>query len=250
MSPRWCFGTFFLLFSACSYQLVSPPARIVTLGSARALAPGEMTAGMKGAALTSVFDPGVVAGTGQVRRGVTEHLELDAEVSYGSLQIGDGDSSPTHNTSLYAGRAGMKLAANHHVALTAGLGGGYAPAAGGFGSADLGGIVSYDNCYVIPFSALSGFVSQPVGAKDVDFGSHGTSRARTSMGFSAATGLEVLLLPQRCREGAAVPKLQLGFNLNYLVSASTRTETRDGSSSTTRPDYVALGIAGGVEIPF
>jgi hypothetical protein len=142
----------------------------------------------------------------------------------------------------------MKLAANHHLALTAGLGGGYAPAAGGFGSADLGRVASYDNCYVIPFGALSGFVSQPVGAKSVDFGTHGTSRASTSVGFSAATGVEVLLLHQRCREGAAVPKLQLGFNLNYLVTAAAQAEVGDGS--TTRPDYISLGIAGGVEIPF
>jgi hypothetical protein len=74
---------------------------MVTLESARALAPGEMTAGVKGAALTSVFEPGVVAGTAQVRRGVTESLELAAEVSYGNLQIGDVDSTLALNTSLY-----------------------------------------------------------------------------------------------------------------------------------------------------
>jgi hypothetical protein len=57
---------------------------MVTLESARALAPGEMTASVKGAALTADFDPGVVAGTAEVRRGATEHIELAAE---GSMAI-------------------------------------------------------------------------------------------------------------------------------------------------------------------
>jgi hypothetical protein len=224
---------------------------MVTLESARTLAPGEMSATVKGTAQAALFDPAVVAGTAMVRRGVTESLELSGEVSYAHLDTTTDDEQLGINPSIYASRAGMKLAKSRHVALTAGLGGGYAPAAGGFAAADVGGIVSYDNCYVVPFGALSGFVSQPVGAKTVDFGEHGTSRASTSYGLTAAAGFEVLLAHQRCREGRSAPKLQLGANTNYIRNTSSQVTAQDGSIVHSEGgEYLSLGLAAGVEIPF
>jgi hypothetical protein len=244
-------ATLVFLGSACSYQLSSPPARMVHLESARTLAPGEMSAALKGTAQAALFDPAVAAGTAVVRRGLTESLEVNGEVTYASLLADYEDDQVGINPSIYAGRVGMKLAKGRHVALTAGLGGGFAPAAGGFAATDVGGIVSYDNCYVVPFGSLSAFLSQPVGAKTVDFGSHGTSQASTSYGFSAAAGLEVPLAHQGCREGRAAPKLQLGANTNYIRNTSSQVTAQDGPIvQSAGGEYLSLGLAAGVEIPF
>jgi hypothetical protein len=224
---------------------------MVHLESARTLAPGEMSAGLKGTAQAAVFDPAVAAGTAMLRRGVAESLELSGEVTYARLVMDYEDDQLGIDPSLYASHVGMKLARGRHMALTAGVGGGYAPAAGGFAAADVGGIVSYDNCYVVPFGVLSGFVSQPVGAKTVDFASHGTSQASTSYGFSAAAGFDVPLAHERCREGRAAPKIQLGANTNYIRNTSSHVTTQDGSINETKGgDYLSLGFAAGVELPF
>jgi hypothetical protein len=244
--------TYVFLGSACSYQLSSPPARMVHLESARTLAPGEMSAALKGTAQAALFEPAVAAGTAVVRRGLTESLEVSGEATYAILLPDYEEDAPLNiDPNIYAGRVGMKLAKGRHVALTAGLGGGYAPAAGGFAATDVGGIVSYDNCYVVPFGSLSAFLSQPVGAKTVDFGSHGTSQASTSYGFSAAAGFEVPLAHQRCREGRATPKLALGANTNYIRNTSSQVTAQDGSIvQSNGGDYLSLGLAAGVEIPF
>jgi hypothetical protein len=237
--------------AGCSYQLFSPPSRMVTLESARTLEPGRTAAGVKAAGHFAPFDPGVAVGTGVVRRGVSEHLELSGEVSYARLFGYSDDEHLELDPSIYAGRAGMKLAANRHLALTAGLGGGYAPAAGGFGAVDVGGIAAYDNCYAVPFGSLSIFFSQPLGAHSMTFGSHGTSRPSTSYGLSVGTGIEVPIFHEPCRQGRATPKVQLGVNLSYLRSTEAYWTVVDGSSTRVNgDDYLAVGVATGVEISF
>jgi hypothetical protein len=240
------------LAPACSYQLASPPARIVTLESARTLAPHETVIAAKGTAQSAIFDPGIIGGTVLVRHGVADHVEVNSEVSYVRVQASDEDTKAFDlDPSIYAGHVGAKLSAGRNVALTAGVGGGYAPAAGGFGAVDLGGIVSYDNCYVVPFVAISGLVSQPIGAKTVNFGWHGSSRATTTLGFFTGTGIEVPLRHAPCREGRATPKFQLGVSLTVLQRTEHPiTQENGGEMAASSGDYGSIGVMGGVEVPF
>jgi hypothetical protein len=241
---------FVVLASACSYRLVSPPARMVTLESARTLAPKETAVAVKGGGQIAMFEPSAAVGTVMVRRGISDKLEVSGEVSYARLWGYADDERIDVEPSIYAGRAGIKLAGNRHLAMAAGVGGGYAPAAGSFGAIDVGGIASYDNCYVVPFGALTGFLSQPLGAKTVDFGSHGTSRASSGYGLAVSTGVEVPLLHERCRQGHAIPKVQLGASINYLGSFERTDTGSDNRPEKEGGDYASAGLTAGVEIPF
>lgn len=237
------------LSTTCSYQVYSPPAHMVALESARTLAPGETTLAAKGTYQGEVLEPDLAAGSAVVRRGITEKVEMTGEVSYSRVLVGDQESDLHLNPGIYATRVGVKLAPNHHLAVTSGIGGGVAPAAGAFGAIDVGGIVSYDNCWVVPFASISGFVSQPVVAKAVDFGEHGKSTASTSYGMTSAAGIEVLLSHQRCREGRASTKLQVGANMT-LLSGSSIQDNGGEPPYEKGADRIIAGLAAGVEVPF
>jgi hypothetical protein len=203
----------------------------------------------KGTYQGEVLEPDLAAGSAVVRRGITEKVEVSGEVSYLRVLVEEQENAPHLNPGLYAARAGVKLAPNHYVAVTSGVGGGYAPAAGSFGAIDVGGVVSYDNCYVVPFASVAGFVSQPLGAKAVDFGEHGKSTASTSYGLTSAAGVEVPLSHQRCREGRASTKLQVGANMS-LISSSSIQESSGNPPYEKDAGRVIAGLAAGVEVPF
>lgn len=90
-----------------------------------------------------------------------------------------------------------------------------------------------------------------MGAKTVDFGSHGLSRATTSVGLSTGVGLEVPLRHALCHEGRTSPKLQLGVNLNGIWRSAGQVTRRDSTATDSDGgDYVSMGVVGGVEVPF
>jgi hypothetical protein len=238
----------------CSYTVVSPPARIVNLESAKTVAPGETVGGVHGGALSGVFDPAVITGSVGVRRGVAEGIEVDGDATWGRLQY---DGFPDIDRNIYALRAGAKMSGpGNYVAGFAGLGGGYAPAGGGFFSADVGGVLSAPNCYVTPSLVAAGIVSAPIGAKQVDFvGSDGTlvasDKAVTSYGFSLGVNLEVPLVRARCREGLTPPRVLLGFGGSRMIrSDAPRTTTDNNGETTSRDGYGAFGLMAGFEMPF
>jgi len=248
--------------AGCSYQLVSPPARMVNLDTAHTAAPGETVAGLKGAAHAAVFDPGAAVATAGVHRGVAAGIEMNAEATYARV-IGESGYTDL-SRDIYVGRVGFK-ASNPRgwAAVLGGGGGGFSPAAGGFAAGDLGGVLSAPNCYVVPFLGGSLFASTPVNARRVDFKDQ-TGRvvaydtANTTVGFGVGTGLEIPLDHDRCRQGLTPARVQLGASLNVLrpVNGETRLTAADdeGSTSTmtTSRDvtYGAFGLAAGVEIPF
>jgi len=239
---------------ACSYTVVSPPARFVNLESASTAAPGETVAGVHGGALSGVFDPAVVTGSVGVRRGVTEGVEVDADATYGRLQY---DGFPGIDRNIYAARVGAKARnVGRYAAAFGGLGGGYAPAGGGFLAADVGAVLSVPNCYVVPSLIGSGIASVPVGAKQVDFVSaDGTlaasDKAVTSYGFSLGVGLEVLLSQARCRAGLTPPRIQLGVAGTRMIrSDAPRSMTTTGGETTDRDGYGVVGLTAGFEFPF
>ena len=232
------------VLGGCSYELASPPARMVMLNAARTVRPGETVGGVKGAGHWGFFDPSVAVATAGVRHGVANGIELDADATWAHVLW--FDRTPNIDRNIYAARAGFK-ASNPRgwAALLGGVGGGYAPAAGGFGAVDLGGVISAPNCYVVPFGGGQLFLSEPISKKSVTLPRQvdgnpmpATSSADRTYGFAVATGIEIPLDHARCREGLTPARLQLGFSMNVL--------DRGPNDS----PYVALGAAMGVEFPF
>jgi hypothetical protein len=242
------------LGGACSYTVVSPPARLVNMESASTAAPGETVGGVHGGALSGVFDPAVATGSVGVRRGVIEGVELDAEATYARLQY---DGFPNIDRNIYAARVGAKARnAGRYAAAFGGVGGGYAPAGGGFLAADVGAVLSLPNCYVVPSLIGSGIASVPVGAKQVDFvAPDGTlaasDKAVTSYGFSLGVALEVPLSQARCRAGLTPPRIQLGLAGTRMIrSDAPRSMTTAGGETTNRDGYGVVGLTAGFELPF
>jgi hypothetical protein len=238
---------------ACSYTVVSPPARFVNLESAQTVAPGETVGGVHGGAQAAVFDPALLSASAGVRRGVAEGVELDADASWGHLEY---DGFPQIDRNIYAVRAGAKVRGKpRFVAAFGGIGGGYAPAGGGFLAADLGAVVSLPNCYVVPSLIGSALASLPVGAKQIDFVSDGTlvasDKAVTSYGFSLGAALEIPVSRARCRGGLTPPRLQLGLGgARVIRSDAPRPATNMGTESSSRDGYGVFGLTAGFEIPF
>jgi hypothetical protein len=235
----------------CRYQVSSPPARMVLLESARTAAPGEMMATGRSAYHTAIFEPGVATFSAGLRRGLGPKLEVDGEGTYARLLWEDDDNTRRLTKDLYAARAGLKWAPLTELALVTGLGGGYAPAAGSFVSADVGFIASVDNCYVRPLLSVMAFGSQPLVAKIVDFRDEGHSQADTTVGWGAALGVEVPLEWRRCRRGLTPARLQLGLHASSLYRLSDATTTdEDGTVRRESVGYGSFGPAFGVEFPF
>lgn len=246
----------------CSYQLVSPPARMVNLESAKTVAPGETVGGLHGAAYTGIFDPAAVVTNAGVRRGIADDLEIDGDLSWARLSY---DGFPDIDRNIYAARVGAKLS-NHQgfAALFGGVGGGFAPAAGGFTAADAGVVMSLPNCYLVPFGNAMMFGSLPIAARQVDFRNadgtiHSSDKADPTYGFGFGAGLEIPLSHDRCRAGLTSPRLQLGAALDVLIPSdgpivTTTTTQSDGSTTTTTDSrggrHGMMGLAIGVEVPF
>ena len=250
------------VLGGCSYQLVSPPARMVNLESAKTVAKGETMGGLHGAAYTGVFDPGAVVTNANVRRGVADNLEVDADLSWARVTY---DGYPDIDRNIYAARVGAKLSNERGTAAVfGGVGGGFARAAGGFTAADAGIAVSYPNCYVVPFANGMIFGSLPIAARQVVFTeSDGTStmsdKADPTYGFGWGAGIEIPLSHDRCRAGLTAPRLQLGGALDILVPSdgpvvTTHTTQSDGGTTTTIESrggrHGLLGLAVGIEVPF
>ena len=250
------------ILGGCSYQLVSPPARMINLESAKTAAPGETVVGVHGAGYAAIFDPGAAIASAGVRRGIAKGVEVDADASWAHVSY---EGFPNINRNIYAARVGAKMSGwRDRVALFAGAGGGYAPAAGAFSAIDVGGAVSYPNCYLVPFGNATVFGSQPIGARQVDFrNADGTlassDKASFTYGFSLGTGLELPLDRARCRQGLTAARLQLGVAASTLIPSegaiTTTTSTSSDGGVTTMTDtrggrYGVVGLALGLEVPF
>lgn len=255
-------GALACVAGGCSYQLVSPPARMVNLESAKTVAQDETVAGLHGAGYAAIFDPGAVVTNASVRCGVAEDVELDGDLSWARVTY---DGFPDIDRNIYAARVGAKMS-NHGgwAALFGGVGGGFAPAAGGFSAVDAGAALSLPNCYVVPFGNAMMFGSVPVGARQVDFRNadgtiHSSDKADPTYGFGLGAGLEVPLSRDRCRAGRTSPRLQVGAAVDVLISSdgpitTTTTTESDGTTTTTTDTrggrHGMMGLAVGVEVPF
>ncbi len=155
------------LAMACSRNVYTPPARPVMLTSAQTANSGATFVRAYCSTSSEMFGPSINAGTVGVRHGLKERLEVVADASY--AQVGEKSVAGT-NRGIAMARVGVKFRPNPspHIALVAGAGGGYSPAAGVYSSVDAGAVIGYENRYIVPFVAVSGFASIPLNARQVD----------------------------------------------------------------------------------
>jgi len=235
--------------SACSHQLYSPPARLVPLESARTVPAGTTNVTARTSMSAAVFDPALGVVSGGIKHGLTDHLELDGDVSYAHLfQSDEHEVDPN----VAAARVGLKgSTSGHNLAWMAGVGGGLAPAAGAFVATDIGAIVSYQNCYAVPFLAGQAFMSLPAGAREVTFSNGDRSKPVLTAGYGLGTGLEMPLTPARCRSGENVPRLQVGVSVNVFsrTKDDDATRVKDGVTTNTDTTYGAIGLGVGLSFP-
>ncbi|MBW2736376.1 MAG: hypothetical protein JRH20_28650 [Deltaproteobacteria bacterium] len=229
------------LMAGCSHHVYSPPARAPSLRSARNLKKGvtsvQAAAHMQGA----VFGPEVAGGSVSVHRGITPEIELGVDVTL--LEV-LGSSGANLDRGIYSGRVEGRFnpQRNHYVALFSGLGGGYAPAGGGFVSGDLGVTLGFENCYVTPFTSLAALVSVPINARPVDTrvgvsDKPEISQAQTTFGAQYSFGARVPLGGwSSCPQRVAPVTLAVGMGFTYL---------NDGDKT-----QGFLGMSGAVEFRF
>ncbi len=148
----------------CVNHVYSPPARTLPLETAATLAPHRHALALEGSGHGAMFGPSLESGTLRYRQGVAPGLEVEAE---GSAMYVDEQTSANTNHMIYAGRLGFRHPFGRYVAASVGLGGGF-DAAGAFFSPDMGGVVAWENPYLVPFFSLRGFLSLPIAARAVD----------------------------------------------------------------------------------
>lgn len=202
-----------LMLSACTPHAFSPPGRTLPLETAAAIGAGNTGIQLEGGGSVELLGPGVVHGTARVRHGVGENTDLNVEGNFAYFVDGD-DQIETHR-GIYSGRFGLKHAFGEHFALTGGVAGG-GSAGGGFVSPDVGFIVSYENPYVVPFASGRLVLSQPLGARAVEFVDDGVAFMQApqfSYGYALATGVRVPVGPIA---QAARPAILLGFGWTHI----------------------------------
>ena len=210
-----------LLCSGCVQNVYAPPARVLPLESSATVPEGyTAVSGEFAGSAAALTTPLILSATGRVRHGIHESLEVSGEASV--VHLRDPRSVSDANPNLYSLRAGVKRGFSQHFAITGGLGGGYAPAGGGFVSPDLGFVAGYENPYFVPWVNGRGFVSLPFATSPVDVTVENDdervfSEAEITYGFQLAVGFKIpvgewLLAPNLRRAS-----LLGGWGMTWLV---------------------------------
>ena len=210
------------LIQGCARDIYVPPASPVPLETTRIPPAGATSFRAEGSLNMALTGPGLATGGVGARRGLTERLSVSADTSFMHVT---GISQADVHSNIYAARLGAQLdLAMQNLAFTGGLGGGYAPAVGGFGSIDLGLVSSIENCVLVPFGAGRVFASVPIKAKPVDVivqgedaGGSGPPVTRTYMaentfGITVESGIKIPL-DRQCESRAG---LLLGVGVTLL----------------------------------
>jgi hypothetical protein len=226
-----------LTATGCSQHLYSPPTQAFALAPVHTLGAADQAVDLDASTHSQIFDPGFDAGSARLRTGIGNDSEVSVEGM--AATVDDGGPS-TANRSVYAGRAAVRVDPNRGpISFNAGIGGGFAPAAGSFAAIDGGISIGYDNCYIVPVAAVSTFVSQPLAARSVDVSVDDTkpmySTPHRTAGGTFRGGLRISLSPSSCHAGHEAPWLTAGFDVTSLVDASSHAEL--------------LGVGAGVTIP-
>lgn len=205
--------TIALLLTACSPHAFSPPGRTLPLETAAAVGAGNTGVQLEGGTSAELLGPALVHGTARVRHGVGEHTDLNVEGNF--TYFLDGDEQVDVHRGIYSGRLGIKHAFGEHFALTGGIAAG-GSAGGAFLSPDLGFIAGFENPYVVPFVSGRLILSQPIGAREVEFIDDGVAFMQApqfTYGYAITTGVRIpvgpLAKPLR-------PAILLGFGVTQI----------------------------------
>jgi len=182
-----------------------------------------------GNASGEVMGPAIVGGNIRYRHGITDQLALTGDLGFARAQNGDNfDGEPW----AALGRAGVQRSTELNEdldgALFAGVGGGYAPAAAGWLSADTGVVVTGDNRHVRPVVVLDAYASQPFATKVFAVDDEMLRMPRT-FGVQGVVGFE--LGPKRSA-------VLIGMAVSRLWAVAT--DVQDAQSET------FFGLGGGV----
>lgn len=193
-------AVFMTISSGCSFRALSPPARVVMLENAQALARNETAVSVEGGIGGFVFSRYATYGTLRARRGMAANVEGAIDVTAGYVDGGrfdcEVDATECRAGNARGGGGAMRLGAKwapwgKHFAVTGGLGAG-GSLFGGMFALDAGIIASFDNPYVIPFFTTSVGLSVPFSARTLHFGDS-IDRATPTFVWPMSLGLKVPL---------------------------------------------------------
>jgi hypothetical protein len=214
------------LIAACTPVAYAPPSRLISLDSPTAPRAGGTDVQAEVGRLGSIFGPDLVDGNLRTRYAIDDGLAVEGEAGVARV-MNEGNvytETPSGNLRTqdatrtgYTARAGIiRHGRDGSVrgAVTAGLGGGYAPIAGGWASADVGASVGGTNHWVRPWFAGDLAYNQPVSSRRfaVSNDDSETTLEMAANGMVRLTiGLE--LGPENCA-------LLLGFSVTTVLASS------------------------------
>jgi hypothetical protein len=229
-SVRLALSLLLVPLAACTTHAFTPSARPLPLGPARIPTTGESDVQLDGNVSGEVFGPGIYSGNVRYRRGVDENLAVTGDAGF--IRVDGNNGSSDENPWAGLGRVGMQLAketdGDLDAAVFGGVGGGYAPAAGGWLSSDVGAMLAGTNRYVRPIFLVDAYASQPVGTRTFMVGED-TLRLPRTYGVQGLFGFE--LGPQKSA-------VLIGLALAQLWSAANDVQEADSATF--------IGLGGGV----
>ncbi len=219
------------IVGACSQNVFSPPSRAMTLASPATVDKNETI--VRGSASTNssgILGTSIAAGSVGGRYGIKSRLEVVADLSY--AQVVEESGSGT-NRGIAMGRTGVKFnpKESNHVAVLAGVGGGYAPAGGAYATADIGFAAGYENPHAIPYVNLGVFSSIPLNPKEIDTTRLDSSEMRSdtpknTFGFTMGTGVKVPINTSAMTFGVNITRLADDDTVDTFFGVGVGIETK------------------------
>ncbi len=219
---------------------MTPPSRTIALESAGAPDVGHDDVQIGVSRIGTIWGPELVAGDTRVRRAVTPGVVVEGEAGIMHLlNEGGGD-----NRNAITGRVGVLLRPPEYatqelrVALLLGLGGGHAPAAGNWGTFDIGAVLSGSHRWIRPLVGASAGMSRPF--SDTTFmvteanGDTTTLQLPRNLTAQFTAGLEL---------GHQDKALVLGATMTHFWLAEPRILAPEPDSIEDRDVFFALGAA-------
>ncbi|HWU87646.1 MAG TPA: hypothetical protein VN253_10250 [Kofleriaceae bacterium] len=199
------------------------------MDSPSAPAVGHSDVQLDAARIGTLGGPELVGGNALLRHTVEPGVSV--EVDAGVLHV--TDSSQYSDLDGYTGRLGVLLhSPDRHVALGAGLGGGLSPTAGGWGSADVHGVISGAHRYIRPMLAGGIGYSTPFGDRTFVVGNTTLQLPRNAIA-QVHVGLEL---------GPPTAALILGLSMLHFWPGEDSVVNQTAGGSVPDEIFVAAGI--------
>ena len=227
MRPSMLLLPLLATFTGCAVHAFTPPARPMPLSSMETPKNGEGDLQLDGTANGEPLGPGITSGNARYRRGVADDVAITGDLGF---MRANGEAM---GETPFAGTARVGAQVQHDVngelmaGAFAGAGMGYAPAAGGWLSADVGVGFTGMNRHIRPTFVVDAYASQPF-ASETFYASGTALRLPRTFGTQFLVGFEL-----GKRERAAV----IGFSIAQLWATATRYQEAESQ--------MFLGLGGG-----